>query len=613
MADLQPLTLASAGQPGILPDKTVNPWQVLRGSNLGQEGAGLQDVAQKGDVMLNNYNEGVVNSRLPALQQTYMAQRDRAQTLQGQNVLKAGTDESGNPLTYSQSALKAFDDAATEQQAQLTNGSQQKSFQQQAARMRGDLEVFANAHQNVQLHNASIEGTAAAAQGFSDQMVQAQLQGDHAAFGNAYSNLEDKIAQTAALKGLDPDSAKQDRQNILSATYSQVINGMLTSNHPGAYRDAQDFFNGVKDDMNPAAQAKARNLIEAYTIPQQGLEVAQAAWQAHPAPAGTDPRYYTPPIADMAKAINAQDLDPKVKEHAIAQVHQLYEFQKEQSEGLVKTVEGNAFKSLLDKHMPISVIMQSPDVVAMPGTAREILQTNLEAFTKRNQNTPEDQAAKFASYWAYSSDPASLVKKSDAQITALVPAVGLPGVQDLLQQKQKLLNGGGGKVLASNVDVDQLKVFANQAGIPAYDKSQEATTAPVMGQLKHQVDAQIETDQQAKGRELTRAEKDDIIKRNLVTYTIQNGDQRSWYNPAGWFGASTVPAPRLAFQLQPGDQLVVPDDQRKAIVAEAQANGVTNPTEQQIQSRYFQMQQPAAGAQPQLVQRPVVPKSLKVK
>ena len=70
---------------------------------------------------------------------------------------------------------------------------------------------------------------------------------------------------------------------------------------------------------------------------------------------------------------------------------------------------------------------------------------------------------------------------------------------------------------------------------------------------------------------------------------------------------------KKAFQLQPGDVLAVPTDKRNEIVSEAQAHGVTNPTEQQIRDRYFQMLQPAPSAQPQLVQRPVKPTSLRVK
>lgn len=387
MADLQPLTLANAGNPGMLPDKTMNPWQVLRGSNLGYEGQGLQDVAQKGAIFANNYNEGVVNSLLPALQSTYLAQRDRAQTLQGQNVLSAGTDENGDPQTYSQSALAAFDATVQQQLGQAKNDQQRRSLQEQATQMRVGLEAFTNAHQNLQLHQASIQGTASAAQGYSDMMVAAMKSGDIGAFSDAYSALEDKVAQLSALKGSDPATAKQDRLNIMSTSYSQVLNAMLTSGRPGAYKDAQDFFQGVKDDMTQQDQARMQRTIQAYTVPQQALDVSKQVWGA--ATAGwsdTDLKYKAPPIADMVKAINDRgDLDPDAKSAAIAQVHQLWSFQKAQAQETMNQVTGNAWSSLLDKHQSLASIMSSPDVIQMPGDDRAALQAKLEAFVKRNE------------------------------------------------------------------------------------------------------------------------------------------------------------------------------------------------------------------------------------
>jgi hypothetical protein len=456
MADLQPVTLANAGTPGILPDKTINPWQVLRGSNLGQEGAGLQDVAQKGSVMLNNYNEGVVNSLLPQIQKSLMDQRDRAQTLQGQNVLNAGTDDSGNAQNYHQSALAAFDQATQTALGQAKNDQQRQSLQQQAARMRVDLDAFTAAHQNIQMHQASIQGTDSALKGDSNLMAQAMQIGDKDAFGNHYSSLEDHIAQLAALKGLDPDTAKLDRQNILSDTYGQVINAMLTSGRPGAYKDAQDFFNGtpdqpgVKNDMTPAAQAKVHDLIQAYTVPQQGLDAAKATWQNHPAPAGSDPRYYMPPIADMATEINNRtDLDPKVKEHAISQLHQMWSFQKDQAEDLVKTVEGNAFSNLIDKKMPISAIMQAPDVVSMPGTARESLQTKMEGFVKRNQSDPAVQSSQYVAlvseFEKADQDPNYWQTHSLQTIKGMGWEVGPKGVEALADAHEKAMNPKPGK------------------------------------------------------------------------------------------------------------------------------------------------------------------------
>jgi hypothetical protein len=185
---------------------------------------------------------------------------------------------------------------------------------------------------------------------------------------------------------------------------------------------------------------------------------------------------------------------------------------------------------------------------------------------------------------------------TDGQVMALAPQMGLAGVQDLLGMKQKLAMPG--KVLPSTVDTEQLKVFASQAGMNVY-----GTVAPEdqakLGQLKYSVDQQVETEQQAKGRELTRAEKDDIIKRSLVNYTVNGAGSSSWYNPISWFGSNDASKP--AYALQPGDQLAVPDDARAGIIAEAKANGVQNPTEEQIQSRWFTMQQPkqqSTGPQP---------------
>lgn len=304
--------------------------------------------------------------------------------------------------------------------------------------------------------------------------------------------------------------------------------------------------------------------------------------------------------------------NPSARSEAQQEVARLYNVHKETQRAQTEDLVGQLWQMRFpttpgQKSIPMAQIKQSDawrQLTQLDGKLPDALIAQWEAFSKRNENDPATQQAmaqqRFATYWAYASNPQALVQMSDAQIIALTPKMGLDGVRDLLGRKQQL--SAPGKVLPSNVDTEQLKVFAVQAGIPVYGKmtdsygpkdanGNQGTVGSTLGLLKYNVDKQIEVEQQSRGRELTRAEKDEIIKRNLVQFQLQ-GANRSWYNPARWFGDTTDDSyNRFTFQLSPADKLNIPDAIRQQIIQSAKNQGIANPSEADIQNAYFALVQ----------------------
>jgi hypothetical protein len=603
--------------PGMAP----NPTGAI-GQGLAHAAEGFGQILQQAETLKGE-------DRLNQLQSKKLEKLQWVQSLRGNQTI---TPEAygGDPGTsLHKTALGWFDADAAEARQGLT-GHALEVFNYGAARFRLDLEGHVLQHEGMQsgvVAKDTYDGTMA----IEDKAISQN------AFAPDGRLQEDTITQSINRKvfaaqqlsdflGEGADTRKARELEATSGGYAIVAHGLVTAGRPG---EALRYLQANASGLTPAALSTMNTLAKNASVQQQSLAVVNKLMDQatthegmgpvgpngeQPAPVANNPFAPPPSEFEMIQRLRKENLAPEVFEKALPL---LREFRGAKAQDTVQAQNdfyGSQIKARLDG-TPSSSIMSSTQVMSMPEGVQADLQAKLHSIDqqKKAEGAEARTVAHFAAYWAYASNPQRLAQMSDTSVFALVQEVGVDGVKDLLHAKQQMA-AGPGRVLASNVDTNQLKVLADQAGIQVFDNPTSGITytvnkkeaEQVLGRLKSQVDQQIEVEQQAKGHELTRAEKDNIIKRNLVTYVTQPlpGGFRSaiWGPLTGNYLPD--PVPKLAFQLDPTDRLAIPLDRRQAIIAEAQAHGVPNPTEQQIQNRWFQLQQPAPAASlPQLVHR----------
>jgi len=586
--------------PSVRPSAEMDMHSIARrlpsamGETFGQD---LESASQGAAEIYHQANttrlEDTINTAVRPFQQNMI---QGYQALKGKNALSGPDGKSDQPMP--DQLMNQFDSQMSKVRADLANDQQRQMFDQAVSRIRLETHGQVQAHFNQQMQAYQVDTNNATMETETNHIGSvgfANGQLDNASVEQSVQRIGAAVDANAKVLGWSPERTQAAKLDATTKAYTTVLGSMLQADKPDS---AETYYQVHKDQIDPGVGARIEKMIQAGVMNQQVNTAIDNVWATKgPKLAGDEVN-----LEAMSKDIRDQFKDrseaQKLALSFLKERAQEHDYTMKQQD---EQITGGIWKQVLTG-AGLGAIKKSPEYQMLDGNAQVKLVTQIEAFQKRNENTPEDQASKFASYWAYASNPEALKGMSDAEILAKTPQLGLVGVKDLLGLKQSLQ--APGKVLASNVDTNQLKVFAGQAGMNwVWNSKLTDDQNATMGLLKYRVDQQIESDQQAKGRELTRQEKDDVIRRNLVTFQIQ--DARGWYNPARWFGDAYAPQDKPAFELQPGDALVVPNEVRKTILDEAKRNGVLNPTEDQIRNRYFQLMQPKPEAAPSLVQRPV--------
>ena len=566
--------------PQIQPDAAPDVWQktpiqAISGvspflsSAIGITGNAMaqhQALKDKEDALANTARVMALDTEVS---KTVQDLKDQAAQLKGDNVFKFGKDQEGRDqdlLTTQEKALESFIASKTET---LANDEQKRMFAESADRARLDLHGYVQAHQSQQAQQWMADTWEKGSEMAAQAAAQAAQQGDMAAIYNqlAKSRFLAKMAANQAGQ-TSPDQLSIIEQSFTSPVHQQVLSSLINGDKAD---EANEYFKLNRNQMTPQAAASMEKILKGATSTMQANKAVDSVY---------DPNAN---YSDMAATIRRQfENQPETQQKALLFLSERDNEYKRSVNDIATRNTGTLWKGVLGGHGAGWVAAQ-PEFKAMDGTAQKNLLSQITSF-QREQAQGEDSLSHFAAYWALVSNPQALAGMSDQAIFAKAPNLGLQGVKAVLQEKQKLL-AAPDAVLASNVDMNQLQLKASGAGLSAYGTSED--DKQVMGSLKYQVDMQIEADQAAKKRQLTRAEKDEIIDRNLMQYQVNT--PRGWYNPARWFGDSSSPEAMLDFQIPQGAQVlgpVVPDADREQIIQAFKAQGRT-PTDQEIGQAYL--------------------------
>ncbi len=212
--------------------------------------------------------------------------------------------------------------------------------------------------------------------------------------------------------------------------------------------------------------------------------------------------------------------------------------------------------------MGTASIAASPEYSSLDGGTQMRVKEHLEdrSWTmsrraKELSESPERKAEQHRKYWGYLG---RLPGMSENEITALYPELGIDLTDDLMKEKRELANPG--KLPEPTIDTDVIKHWAREYGINPENSKSKAT----LGEIAYRVKQEIDEEQAARKRPLTRAEKDQIVKRGLVEVDVKR--------PRGflWDAVET----KRVFDVESAGRVVVPDDYRGVIDNEFKSRGI---------------------------------------
>ena len=478
---------------------------------------------------------------------------------------KEGANAFNGKKPLSQDYLERYDAAARQISGGLANENQREIFNRAAARGRIEFGGHLQRHEAAQgevYRKSVVEGVIAAetdhaGRNFSDPDSVAQ----------SVQRVKANVALAARSAGMAADQAQMAEMEAVSGIHSTVLGRMLEANDP---KGAKLYFETNKDSITARDGAKLRGLIERDTRNMEVGEAVDGVWAQH------GPKDDTEAVnLDTMNAALRQRFakDPDAQKLAMGLMRERAQERDYSVRQREDAVAGGIWKQVM-AGQGLGSIRRSQEWRSLDGTKQAQLETKIEAFQKRGGEG--DNMAQFAEYWARVSDPAALARMTDAQIFALAPKMGKSLTKQLLLKKAEL-GRGGAEVQDATVDTDSFNFFARQAGLTV-DKPSSSDKA-VLGELKYRAEQTIDQEQRAKGRKLTRDEKDVITKRLLLKVPITT--------PGRWWGTNTKE--QFLFELRDPrdlDQSIVLDPKKaEGLVDDLLAAGV-RPTKERLREAY---------------------------
>lgn len=481
-----------------------------------------------------------------------------------------------------QEYMTRFDKAAQEIQAGLANDSQKRMFERATGR-------------------AKLE--------FGGALARHEAAEGNAYRESVYKGVIESETEHVAKNFADPDAVAQSIERVKANTrgYAQR-QGMAADQQDMAVKDAVsamhllviqrkldgDATKGVVAD--PAAakqyyqdQVKAGNIVESSKGAQAMRTKIDADERQFRASNAVDAVWKGFGPGDDTEAVNLDAMatelrgqfknDPDGLKVAMAELKDratTHDYSVKQREA---SITGGIYQRVLAGES-LATIRKSPEFRELDGGRQIQMVEKIEAFQKRGQDGEGVQMEKFASYWAVASQPEKLAKMSDAEIFAMTPKIGGNLVKQLLSAKVQLAKGDD-KVRAATIDNDQFKYWANEGGLDVSPKK-DSEGEKRLGELKYRVETLIDDQQRALGRELTRKEKDDIMKRMVVEVPVA-------YKQSVFGVTRTGVENKRLFEVQNPEAITIRGADREAVIKALQSVGIKNPTEAQIREGYVRL------------------------
>lgn len=472
-----------------------------------------------------------------------------------------------------------WDQAKTDRFAKLSPLAQQQIAKSLSASRLAALES-ANGFENQQLDIGERSALSASVTSLSNQAIAAGPDKAAPVLAQAAATLR----SWGAKKGVD---VEPEVMKVTTGAHLTIINTLMQRD-PKA---AEAYFNTNKKEIDGQRWDEVGARINQVSAITDGETKATEIWAAT-----VKPGDYKNPVDQFALEKQMREAFPNDPTRQKAGVQALREmgaaWNKSQAEATAAST--NSVFKLIDSGTPMTKVMKTDAWAALPGDQqhRIVLQLEQQAAA-RESRAAAAESRKFSQmqiqdklmqwnnagdYLRYS-DPTVLTSMSRPQVEALRTTFGFEGAQHLLQRYDTLQKPG--KVAEARMDTEDFNHIAGQLGMDPYNAKTPDKKA-ALGELKYRVEQMIDAAQKAKGKELTREEKGELMRGEMArTVTV-----------GGWFSDTETPV----IQLKPDEvkKIVVPAGDRAQISAALQqmyarnpGNAAYAPTEENMRRLYL--------------------------
>lgn len=472
-----------------------------------------------------------------------------------------------------------WDDGVKDIESGLANDNQRRKFQILAGRLKSQFNRNLGSHEEAQskaVRESTFKGVVAAeseavARAMDDPNPESRTAQIGTSLGRVTANANRYYSKEL---GLSPEQTAAEVLKLQSSMHKTVIDRYLERNDP---QTAKAYFEANKDRINAADGAKARQQIEKDGRDFLVNQAADQIWQKMGPKSDTD----AVNLDLMEREANKTfEKDADGRKLLISELRQRQAAHDYSAKERQNAVEGGIWKQVLDGK-PLAQIRRSPEFRGLDGKNQAAMIEHIERYQKRNENDPASVLAKFAQYWSIASDPDTLRSTSDAAIFAMAPVMGPELVKAALNKKQELAKSDE-KVIEAKIDSDSFNYWATQAGLDT-TPPKDSEKAKDLGALKYRVETMIDAEQKKRGKQLTRDEKDTILKKLLTEVPVRQNTSFMGI-PTG----QTV-APKRLYQLQYPENIQIPAAERQQIVDGLKRAGIANPTDAQIREGYVRL------------------------
>jgi hypothetical protein len=420
----------------------------------------------------------------------------------------------------------------------------------------------------------------------------------------ALTGINDRAVARGAEQGWSPEQVAAEKLTRSTVLHASVLD-TLVKRDPAA---AQAYFQRVNaaGEIDARAREGISAKLEQTGALVEGGAAASEVWQA------AGPKSLNAPI-DMAgmdaKLRQRYANDPARLKAAQSELREMAAaHDKSQSETNAYGV--NIVYKQIDAGQPLSKLRLTPEFQSLPGDVQariaEDVEQRIDRRVRRGADAEQAELARFQrqnslallrnqDMYLSLSNPETLAGKTRAEVEALRPTLGLDATQHLLGRWDTLQKPG--KMVEAKMDNEDFMRVASDMGldpfgIDAKNPKDRAEKSQRMGDLKYRVEKVIDAAQGAAKRELTRPEKENLLREEMGRTVNVAG---------GWF-SSDAAVPVIALQPDQLKKVIVPVDATKAIteaLAVMRARDPKNPayaqTDENIRRRYL-MNQSKAGA-----------------
>lgn len=382
---------------------------------------------------------------------------------------------------------------------------------------------------------------------------------------NAGAAILSSTQRVADRKGWDAAVLQEKRKELFTGMHQEVFNGLLQKD----YMAAKTYFEEAKKagQIDPAKYDNFEKQLREGgkdTLAQNYGDASLAARLT----------------LDQAIEKARKELSGPEEEHVVARLEHRYARRDS-----VKKGEANL---LVLQGASVLQIQQSAAFRALdPGAQAEVLNTarNEElrklqraAAAESRADSAESRAERrltrdgWAAYNDYS-DPNVLSRMTRDQIANLLPKLGAQHTHNLLQ-KFDSFEKNPAKLTEARLDGDTFNRVAEDFNLEPFKNKKSAEEKARLGQVRDVVEREIGQLQAAQKKELTRDEKEKVMRQVLA---------REVSKPT-WFGMSSEQVPAVTVLKK--ESVVVPEADREAITKALKARG-KEPTDDAIRNWYL--------------------------